>query len=258
MTVSTKAPRPIALFTGKGADTRKSALSGLAPMAFREGKGRAETIELLNVTLGKKPKEAQIKAAGLEYVIGRAAFALSPAHSDELTVDEHLALTRGLVLNYAAPVAPGAKANKLRAGQLGRRSELQHKAIRAAESAWSLVKAELGFSAAITQTAKNAKAQTTKKANATIAAKATRAPQMKGTATPAAPPVVTPVMTMPIKKTPRADDVCGDVAKVALVLLQYAKRNAKVMPARYAELITTFHNGVMTLERGRAAGDITF
>lgn len=147
------APAKPFAFKGKGAMLRTTALQGIASLAYIEGKSRADTIAQLRIVLGKSPTDAELGAAQLEYMVGRVAQRLPVANG--ATVADSMTLARQLITQYAAPVKDGVKANKLRKGQLGRRTPEQHKMIRAAETAWSLVKAEMGYSTATTQAEKN-------------------------------------------------------------------------------------------------------
>lgn len=132
---------------GRGKAVRQQAYLRIAPLSFVEAQSRGESIANLRTALGAAPSEDELKAAQREWTIGRVASRL-PAAEYPTGMDssaDKLEFVRKLVLYYIAPVAEGSKGRKLRKGELGRRSPVQHKAIRAADEAWSLVKAELGL-----------------------------------------------------------------------------------------------------------------
>lgn len=150
------APKAFA-FKGHNKELRTTALAGVASLAYAEAQSRTAVIARLAIVLGKKPSADELAAAQTEYVAGRVAQRMSAADfpKGDMSVADRIAFARSLVTQYAAPVKDGTKARKLRSGQLGRRTVAQHKAVRAAEETWSLVKAEIGFGAARTQAEKN-------------------------------------------------------------------------------------------------------
>lgn len=153
---------------GAGKAQREAAYLAIAPLAMVETLSRNELVDTLRRALGSKPSEAEIKAAQQEVTIGRVAARLPASEfpkdaKDNASKLEHV---RNLVCFYAAPPQDGKKPRALRTGQLGRRSIVQHKAIRAADEAWSQIKAELGLGTAQTQAQRNEQK-----------AKAKRAPQ---------------------------------------------------------------------------------
>lgn len=228
-------------FKGKNAIVRNAALAGVATLAYVEGKSRAETIAQLRLALGAKPSDAETDAAKLEYVVGRVAFRLADS---KLSVVEQLAKAREIVTQYAAPVKDGVKARKLRAGQTGRRTPDQHKIVRAAEEAWSQVKAELGLGAAQTQAERN---------------KAKRAPAMKGaTARGAAGKGISHAEAAAVKGPAKSEaEACDMIATLTASLLAYANKNAKHVPTAYGQSIRRFHGAIMELAKARAAAEGT-
>jgi len=223
-------------FKGRGASLRTTALQGVASLAYTEGKTRAETITQLRLALGKTPTPVEVNAVQLEYMVGRVAFKVA---DNSKTIAEQIAFGRQLITQYAAPVKDGAKANKLRKGQLGRRTPAQHAAVRAAESAWSLLKADLGLS--------EAKGMAAKK----------RAPSMagsgkgkKGGAAPTHGELVRSTATPP----KNAAEACAMVMQLASSLLAYSNKHAKLMPAPYGQSIVRFHGAITELERARIKG----
>lgn len=154
MTIKANA-RP--LFAGAGKAKRVAALAQVASLSFVESLSRADSIANIRVALGSNPSEEETRAIRIEWQIGRVAsrLAASDLPKDCKTPDARLAHARALVLHYVAPPKQGAKARKLAVGKLGYRTESQHRAIRAADEAWSQVIAELGIGKAKTQKEKN-------------------------------------------------------------------------------------------------------
>lgn len=161
------APKAYA-FKGKGKDIRTTALAGVASLAYAEGSSRAETITRLCMVLGKTPSDADVTATRAEYITGRVAQKLGAADlpSPDMDVPARIVFARSIVLQYAAPLKDGVKASKLKRCYAGRRTISQHKAVRAAEEAWSQLKADIGLGAAQTQTERNAKKRAPRMAGA--------------------------------------------------------------------------------------------
>ncbi len=218
---------PVITLKGRGKAQREVAYMQIAPLSFIENISRVESIANLAIAIGKSPTEAELKAAQSEWVIGRVASRLPAGEFTKGCEDDNakLEFARKIVLNYAAPPAEGKQARKLRVGQLGRRTPMQHRVVRAAEEAWSLVKAELGLG----------KAQTLKERNASKAKRSTNANPKRGDgkgakadkgtllqlATPAAP--VTP-----------ADYVQHMQTQVA-ALIAFDKKHAAKRPTTHSE-----------------------
>ncbi len=154
---------PVITLKGRGKAKRELAYVQIAPLSFIENISRAESIANLAVALGASPTETEVKAAQTEWVIGRVASRLPAGEFPKGCEDDsdRLDFARKLVTLYAAPPQPGKKARELRKGQLGRRSPIQQRVVRAADEGWSLVKAELGLGKARTITEKNAKQRST-------------------------------------------------------------------------------------------------
>jgi hypothetical protein len=227
------APATAYAFKGKNAALRGTALKGIASLAYSEGKSRGETITQTRLALGAKPSPAEVEACKVEYLTGRVAQRLNDAGK---SIAEQLARARSLITQHAAPAKDGAKANKLRKGQIGRRTPAEHGAVRAAESAWSLMKADLGLS--------DAKGMAAKK----------RAPSMKGSgkgkaAAPSHGELVKSTATAPKD----AAEFCAMVAQLTASLLGYANKHAGVAPAPYGMAIKRFHGAIAELEKARAA-----
>ena len=221
---------PLANVKGKGAAARLAAYEAIAPKAYVDGMSRAELIGTINAALGMErergmaPTEEQLESAKREYVIGRAAQRLADGEYPKANMagGDKLHFMRQLVTQYAAPTPDGKKAKALRSGQVGRRSIAQHKAIRAAEEAWSLIKAETGYGQAMTQSARNASKSDASKA------RGTKAP---GTATPNTTQLATPAKAL------TADEACQHVASQLATLQLFCNKNAKLIPAGLGAVI---------------------
>lgn len=215
---------PLAKVTGKGASARLDAFEAIAPKAYVDGMSRAELMASINIALGLAPTEEQLESAKREYVIGRAAQRLADGEYPKANMagGDKLHFMRSLVTQYAAPTPDGKKAKALRNGQIGRRSIAQHKAIRAAEEAWSLIKAETGYGQAMTQSARNASKSDASKSDANKAARGTKAP---GVAAPNTTQLATPAKAL------TADDACQHVATQLATLQLFCNKNAKLIPA---------------------------
>lgn len=218
-------------FKGKGATLRTTALQGVASLAYTEGKTRAETITQLRLALGKAPSPVEVGAVQLEYMVGRVAFKVADTAK---TIAEQIAFARQIITQYAAPAKDGAKANKLRKGQIGRRTPAQHAAVRAAESAWSLLKADIGLS--------EAKGMAQKK----------RAPSMagsgkgkKGGAAPTHGELIKSTATPP----KNAKEACDMIMQLASSLLAYSNKHAALVPTAYGQSIVRFHGAIAALAK---------
>lgn len=224
----------------KGTAARNEAYMSIAPLAFVETQSRDQTIANIKVALGAKPTDAEMLGARNEWVIGRIASRLADADFPAGTVKsiDKLDHARVLLLQYAAPPKDGVKANKLRAGQIGRRSIAQHKAIRAAEEAWSQIKAELGAGTAQTQAQRNA-------------AKAKRAPSMAGSGKgiKATPPTHSELIKPDGIKT--ADDACAYLEGMASTLLMFINKHAKVIPSDYGTMVKSFKGNIDAAAKAR-------
>lgn len=245
MTTTKTASRPSALvsapaatltaphaFKGKLAVVRNAALAGVATLAYTEGKARADTIAQLKIAIGIKPTDADIEALKLEYIVGRVAFKLADMSKP---IAEQIAFARAIVTQYAAPPKEGTKARDLRAGQLGRRTPEQHKAVRASEEAWSQVKADLGIGTAQTPAQRKAAAKTKASTKTTRGASASQTNVAKGVTHSE---LVKPDGPM----TPEA--ACAYVMSMATTLGMFANKHAAVLPASYGSAIVRFRGAV--------------
>lgn len=220
-------------FKGRNATLRGVALAGVATCAYVEGKSRADVLAQVNIVLGKAPTDVEVSAARVEYVVGRVA---QKTGDNALPIADQLAHARNLVTSYAAPAKDGVKANKLRKGQLGRRTPEQHKAIRAAEETFSLIIGELGHGKARTMAEKNKRAASHGKGKGKLVTP-THAELTKSSATP--------------PKTPA--EACEMIALLSSSLLAYSNKYAGLVPTSYGQSIVRFHGAIMQLEKDRVA-----
>lgn len=208
---------------GKGSDARNLAIGDVATYSYIEGNSRADTVRTLRTALGNKPTEAQVNACKLEFIVGRVASALK--HGDGAFA--HITFARDVVTQRAAPLQDGVKAR----GKKVRRTVEQHKAVRAAESAWSLIKAEVtpALSKAATMAQKNAKAK--------------RAPSMAGSGKGKASPETLTQLATPAAPMTAADTVQHMVTQSA-ALLAFANKHAKLLPAGMGASVRAFHKSI--------------
>lgn len=226
MTTSNSAA-PIITIKGPGKAKREAAYAQIAPLSFVENLSRVETIANLKVALGASPSDDEVKAARTEWQIGRVASRLPASEfpKDCKSADAKIAFARDLVLHYAAPPKEGAKARKLRAGQKGRRNAMQQRVIRAADEAWSQIKAELGAGNAQTQAERNK-------------AKAKRAPHNNAKASDAKPNVA----ELPAAKDMSPAIVVDHVAQQLAALRAFCDKNAKYVPNELNEVVAGLAN----------------
>lgn len=235
---------PAIKLKGKGSAARKIAFAQIAPLSMIENTSRAESIANLAKALGTSPSDAEIKTAQTEWTIGRVASRLAagefPKGTNVNDMSSRLEAARALVLHYAAPKQEGKEARKLRTGQLGYRSEAQHKAIRAADVAWAMVKAEIGIGTGKTQ----------KELNAAKRARSTNANPVRGDgkgAKPETKPTHAPTLSETLPnggKLKSAAEVCRVVETAAATLLALANKNAKLLPTDYGMAIQAFKTAI--------------
>lgn len=224
---------PVISLKGRGKAQREMAYMQIAPLSFIENISRVDSIANLRAALGASPSEAETKTAQTEWSIGRVASRLPAGEFPKGCTDDmaRLDFARDLVLHYAAPAQEGKAARKLRAGQKGRRNVVQHKVCRAADEAWSQVKAELGLGAAQTQGERN-KAKRSTNANP-------KRGDGKGKA---------PSHSELVKGTERMNneaDVCQYVESISSTLLAFANKNAKHMPTDYGTAVQAFRSAIV-------------
>lgn len=239
---NTIARKPLVAITGKGKAAREAAFIAIAVDSYMADTSRVALVATLNAALGDAPTAEQVDVAKREYVIGRVASRLPAGEFPKGTTEaiDKLEFARKLVMHYAAPAKEGTTARKLRAGQLGRRSAVQHRVIRNAEESWSQVKADLGHGNATTDREK---------------AKAKRAPQMAGStakgkaSAPAKPDHA--ALVQPAKPLTQ-DDACAYIMTQASALLQFANKHAKLVPADYGKAVQAFKAAINKAANDRA------
>lgn len=234
MTIATKA-KP-ALFSGKGKLARETAMLQIATLSYQEDMSRAASLDNMRKVLGASPSEALVKAAKSEWIIGRVASRLPVAElpRGKTSPDARLTFARYVVLECAFPVKDDGTAPKMRAHHKARRTQAQHKVVRAAEEACSKFFAELGLS----------NAKTNKQQNDAKAAK--RAPSMagsgKGKAAPAAPShaeLVKPAAPV------TADDVLAYLGTMARTMQDYVNKHAKICPIDAGTAVQAFRGDIL-------------
>lgn len=211
---------------GRNALLRNTAMAGVATCAYVESKSRGDTISQIKIAAGKAPTAVELDAIALEYIVGRVAQRLP--FDGAVTIPDRLAKARSLILQHAAPAKDGVKAAGLRKHQVGRRTVDQHKAIRAAESAWSMIKAEAGYSVAITLADKNKKAANKRGASVPGGNPA------KGAAPTHSQLVAAPATALTY------DDAVQHLMTQAASLLGYANKNAQVIPTDFGIAVRAF------------------
>ena len=243
MTIHTETVRvavsPVIRLKGRGKAARELAYMQIAPLSFVENISRVESIANLRAALGASPSEAEVKTAQTEWSIGRVASRLPAGEFPKGCVDDmaKLDFARDLVLHYAAPAQEGKAARKLRAGQKGRRNVVQHKVCRAADEAWSQVKAELGLGNAKTQAEKN-KGRVTRSTNGNPVRGDGKGKPGKGAA-PTHSELVKP------ERMASEADVCQYVESISSTLLAFANKNAKHMPTDYGMAVQAFRSAIV-------------
>ena len=232
------AASPVIVLKGKGKAARELAYMQIAPYAMIETMSRADMIANLKAALGTNPTEVELKTAQSETTIGRVAARLPVSELPKGCTDEaqRLEYARDIVLHYAAPAQEGKQARKLRAGQKGRRSINQHKIVRAADEAWSLIKAELGLGTAQTLKARNDAKRSTN-------ANAVRGDgKGKGKVAPAPAPAHAELVKPAAKMT--SDEKHAYVVSQASTLLAFGNKNAATLDSAFGEAIQAFKRAI--------------
>jgi hypothetical protein len=226
---------------GKARDIRESAYIRIAPLSFVESAGRAETVENLKLALGTAPTQDEIDAAKAEWKIGRIAQRLPSGEfpNDKQDQGGRLEHARNIVLHYAMP-ASGATPPKLKAGQTGRRSEAQHKAVRAADVAWIALLADAGVGEGQTSASK-AKAKQERGTKATT----TRAgvPSDKVDLSKAPKPTHDALVKAPAPVT--ADDAMAFLISQSSTLAAYGQKYAGVIPTDAGKALQAFRSAML-------------
>lgn len=237
ITAAATVAAPAIRFTGKGSEARLNAFHSIATLSFIEDGARAKTIAALQSVFGKSPTDAQIKAAAAEWVIGRVANRLVSVTDDAMARLDH---ARNVVLHYAMP-STAAKPGKLKPGQLGRRSEVEHKAVRAANEAWSMILAETGFGAAKTQKEKDK------------AKRSTNANPVRGSGKVSLAKGATPDHSELVKAPAPvdADEACNFLLSQSSTLNAFVNKHAKKLPTAYGAAVMAFRSAILAAENDR-------
>lgn len=247
-------------FKGKGSKAREEALASISALALIETQSRDDTLSAIELALGAANVNQLRANAGeadkdsdcaallaviqTEWIIGRVAAKLAKSDLLKGMGDDdagRLASARELVTCYAAPAEAGKTARKLRKHQTGRRTVTQHKAIRAAESAWSLVKADLGFSQA-----KGLKADANG-GKRTRGASANKTNQPKADATPPATTSSPTALAVDkvLKDVKTADQVMQVLLQLSTTAQDVANKYAKVCPTDAGTAVATFRKAIL-------------
>lgn len=225
--VTVDIPANLVSLKGAGKARREAAFAGIALSAYVATQSWADMLDNIKVALGKTPTVDDVKLAQREFIIGRVTARLpAPEFPNGIATDsDRLAHVRALVTSYAAP-----DAKAVRKTQLGRRSQVQHKAIRAAEVAWVAVTGELGLGGQSKEVKKAKRGARGK--NATTAPTVT-APTHTELVTPAAP--LTPA------------DVVNHLTTQSTALMQFCKKNGGIAPANMAALTNKYRADMLAL-----------
>lgn len=235
------------LFAGKGASARGNALLQVAPLSFAEDVSRGASIANLAKVLGDKPSDAQLKAAGTEWIIGRVASRLpvSELLKGKTSPADRLERARDVVTRMAACPKEGVIARPLRKGQIGRRTPAMQKVVRAAEEGKSLIFGELGFGKARTLAEKNAR-QSTATAAKVVAAATTVTPSMAGSGKGKAKPAAPSHMELVKPQAPvTPDDVLAFLGAQSRMLQDYVNKYSKQCPVDAGTAVQSFRGDIM-------------
>lgn len=242
-----KAAKPVAapvLFAGRGKSERATALLQIAPLSFAEDASRAASLANLRKVLGDGPTDAQVKAARVEYTIGRVASRLpvSELLKGKTKPADRLERARDVVTRMAMPPKEGATPGSLRKGQIGRRSPLMQKAVRAADEACSLIFGELGLGKARSQTEKN-KRQAAKTVKLPVAPSMAGSGKGKAKTVAPTPPAHQTLVKPSVPTT--ADDVVGYLSQLARLAKDWSNKHAKHCPVDAGLAAQRFHSDML-------------
>ena len=139
------------------------AFSRLGALVFAEGMSREATLICLADAYGTSPSREREDKVGLRYKAARMAQALDSNRS----IDEQIASCELLITSYTSP-----DVKEVPDGKMGRRTDAQEKAYRAAAQWLSKARADIGFGRAVSTKAKNDKRAAKVKAAAETAKRA--------------------------------------------------------------------------------------
>lgn len=226
-------------FTGKGRQARLNASLQIAPLAFAEDTSRTASLTNMRLVLGLRPSEALVKAAKVQWIIGRVASRLpvNELPRGKTTPADRLAHATSVVTLMARAPAEGVTPAKLRKGQIGRRTAMQQRVTRAAEEACSLFFAELGLTNARTQKEKAQRA----------AGKSSRAPSMagsgKGKAAKPVPPSHSELVQKPAPLT--VSEAVTYLVQQSSAMQAFANKHAALLPTDAGLAVAAFRKAML-------------
>lgn len=240
---TTLAATPV--ITGTGKAKRVIAFGTISVNAYGLETSRAALVASIGAALGTSPDDLLKAHVRREIVIGTVAAKLPAGELPRGTSDSaaRCDFARKLVCQYAAPPQDGVQVRALRAGQLGRRSPVQHRIVRAAEEFASKLLAELGQAGKT-----NAEASKAKRAPNGKAGKQTESAKGKSAA-----PDTTSLVKAPVKTRADAMTFINDQSAA---LAAFAKKHAKLMPSDMGGAVEAFRTAclkAMNAEQERAA-----
>ena len=173
MNTATKA-RPIISLKGKGAATRAAQFERMAAAVYADDEQHDEVLNLYRSALGKTPSAEAIRVGQQEWIIGMVARRLPVSELPKgcRSAAQRIEYARDVVCHYAKPVEEGKTAYKLRKGQKGRRSAVQHRMVRTLEQRWSYFAADVGIGTGQTKAENNKKTRAAQMAGSTKRGKA--------------------------------------------------------------------------------------
>ena len=248
--MATKAPTLAAtpVITGNGKAKRAIAFGTISANAFGLETSRAALVASIAASLGTAPDDLLKAHVRREIVIGTVAAKLPAGELPRGTSDSasRCDFARKLVCQYAAPPQDGVATRALRAGQLGHRSPIQHRIIRAAEEQASKLLAELGQAGKT-----NAEASAAKR-NPAPNGKVGQDANKKGKGASTTPDAST-LVKAPVKTRADAVALVGDMSAT---LAQVARKYAKLLPGEFGTACEAFRTAIlcaMNAEQERVA-----
>lgn len=237
-------------FTGKGKAARTTAMAQIALLAFNEDTSRNASLANMRVTLGlpanASPEQVAavnpelVKQARAEYLAGLIAARLpaSECLKGKTSQADRLELARDIIHRMGVPATEGCRPLRKHLTK-GRRSPVQQRIMRNAESTATLFFADLGASKAEGLKVKNKKA----------AAKRNPAPASgmgkAGNAAPSAPSAPSHSQLVKPAKPETADDVVAFLGQQSRMLQDYVNRHAKVCPTDASGAVAAFRSAII-------------
>lgn len=220
---------------------QQDAMAHVADVTYAAGRSRDEQIETLNIALGDNPSDQRIADVRFEVTVGRVLLRLDvgeyPVGCRSLEAKKDFIRTQ--MLSYAPH-----NAEKVKTGQLGRRTEAMDKALNIREY-WSQLMAELGRGKAKTQKEKNKSKRATNENPARGEDKADDKTQDK-TPTPTPTPVAESATDLPDSKSVDHAYCTNHIMTQASQLLAFCNKAdyAKHMPTDFGMAVIRFHRDV--------------